>query len=162
MEKIQKTIETPMSNNDINKYMKSMTYDQFFNSDNMQLPCIILYEMIPGLGHWSMLHFINNNGKKCIEFFDSYGMTPDKALKIFDNKKYNPKVVKYLMNQNKEIEYSPYCFQAENDNIMTCGRHCIVRHIFKNYNCKQYYDAMKKTSQDTDLDFDQIVSIIIP
>lgn len=162
MEKIDKTIRTPMSNLDINKYMKSMTYDQFFNG-NKDIPCIILYEMMPGIGHWAMLHHIKDkNGKKCIEFFDSYGMTPDKALKIFNNKKYNPKVVKYLMNQDQQIEYSPYSFQGSNEDIMTCGRHCIVRNIFKNYNSKQYYDAMFKTSEDTGLNYDQIVSIIIP
>ena len=152
----------PMSDADIKKYMPAVVYDEFFKKTNKKLPIIILYEQTPGYGHWCMIHdTIDNKEKKCIEFFDSYGKTIDHTQKVF-NKKYNPKLVKWLMGSGKNIAFNQFQFQSDNPDIMTCGRHCIARNMFKKYSVEQYFKKMKKVSNMTGLSFDDIVSIIVP
>jgi hypothetical protein len=158
MDKIEKIINTPMSDNDIKKYMPVMRYNDF----DGRLPAIILYEEIPGYGHWAMIHeSIDTDGNKCYEFFDSYGMWPDKALKIIGSGN-SPKIVKWLMDSNKRVAYSNDKLQGSGPNIMTCGRHCIVRHMFSNYSAETYSNALKKIAKDLSTTPDHIVSIIIP
>jgi len=153
-------INIPMSDSDIKKYVPAMRYNNF----NGKLPSIILYapDEMPNMGHWCMLHnTVDNDGNKVIEFFDSYGMKPDKALKILQNN-YNPKIVKWLLNTCKNITYSADKLQGSGNNIMTCGRHCIVREMFKKYSAENYAKSLKKVSKELGVTPDEIVSIIVP
>lgn len=153
-------INIPMSDTDIKKYMPAMKYRDF----NGTLPAIILYssDINPNSGHWCMLHHtVDNNNNKVIEFFDSYGMEPDQALKIMQNN-YNPIIIKWLINTNKKIAYSDIELQASGNNIMTCGRHCVVRYMFNKYSADDYATCLKKVSKKIGLTPDEIVSIIVP
>lgn len=157
MNKIEKIINTPMSNHEIEKYLPVMRYGDFDGS----LPSVILYEEKPGYGHWAMIHeSIDTYGEPCYEFFDSYGMKPDKALKIIGSK-YSPKIVKWLMDSNKNVAYSSDKLQGSGQNIMTCGRHCIVRHMFSNYSAETYSKGLKKLARDLSTTPDHIVSMIV-
>lgn len=158
MNKIEKTINTPMSNFEIEKFMPVMKYDQFKG----ELPAVLLYEERPGYGHWAMIHeSVDIDNKPCYEFFDSYGMWPDKALKLVNSKKV-PKLVKWLIKSNKPVSYSPDKLQGSGKNIMTCGRHCIVRHAFSEYSAEKYSKALKKVAKELSTTPDHIVSMIIP
>ncbi len=158
MNKIEKTITTPMSNFEIEKYIPVMRYKDFKG----KLPAVLLYEEKPGYGHWAMIHeTVDDDGNDCYEFFDSYGMKPDRALKIMGTP-YIPKVVKWLLDSGKNVTYNSDKLQGSGENIMTCGRHCIVRHMFKDYSSEKYSKALKKLSKKLSTTPDHIVSMIIP
>lgn len=158
MDKIDKIISTPMSNQEIEKYMPVMRYNDF----DGKLPAIILYEESPGYGHWAMVHeSVDEDGNECYEFFDSYGMKPDRAQKIM-GKKYFPKIVRWLLDSEKEITYNSDKLQGSGENIMTCGRHCIVRNMFASYPAEQYSKALLKLSKKLGVTPDYIVSVIVP
>ncbi len=157
---LERIISTPMSNKEIQQYIPVMTYDEFFYNDE-QLPCVILYEQYPGYGHWCMVHeSIDEDNNKCYEFFDSYGLKPDQAWKIL-NKNVPKKMVNFLLNSNKKISYSDVKLQGSDEKIMTCGRHCIVRYLFRNYCCEDYAKGLIKLSKELNTTPDHIVSLII-
>lgn len=154
--KLKKIIARPLSDADISAELPAMLKREFTGD----LPAVILYEKTPFNGHWAMLHkTVNKSGKPVIEFFDSYGMLPDQAIELM-NLQDQPDIVKYLYDSGEKIEYNQYPFQKIGSGINTCGRHCMVRHRYKNMSIDEYHRRMKKVAKKTDLDFDQIVSIL--
>lgn len=108
---------------------------------------IILYETMQNYGHWCCLFKTN---KDTIEFFDSYGVLPDDELKYaykFFRKKNNmilPHLTFLLLFCPYKVEYNNYKFQKKGPNIATCGRWCIVRCLFSDYNIDEFYKLFKK------------------
>jgi len=156
--KIKKLISTPMSDSDIAPYLPAMLLREFEG----KLPAIILYEWEPYVGHWSLLfETVDDNGVPVIEFFDSYGFKPDEVLKAV-NKKYNPKVVQWLLNNANSVAYNANKFQADGGQVQTCGRHCVNRYLFGDLSAEEYYRRMKKVKDKTGLSYDEIVCYLIP
>lgn len=156
--KIKKLISTPMSDSDIAPYLPAMLLREFEG----KLPAIILYEFEPYSGHWSLLfETVDENNRPTTEFFDSYGLKPDQVLKVV-KKDYNPKVVKWLLKNTKNVSYNNHKFQADGGAIQTCGRHCVNRYLYRNLSADEYHKRMKKVRDSTGLSYDEIVCYLIP
>jgi len=163
-----------LSNFEIDHLLKGKTYvltyknlPRFHNINELLEPFknfIMLYMWKPNYGHWVCV--IKHPDR--IEFFDPYGEPniPDKELdhvksnvKIITNQDY-PYLTQLLYDSKYPIEYNNYQFQQHADDINTCGRHCIVRVLFKNLLLDQYYQLMKQLRKKSGLDYDQIVTYI--
>lgn len=163
-----------LSNYKVNELLKDktkiLTYKQlpkFNNINDLLNPYnnfILLYLSKLNFGHWVCIL----KHKDRIEFFDPYGgdTLPDSQLdKIRDIVKYQtnqnyPYLTKLLYDSNKPIEYNNYKFQKRENDINTCGRHCIVRVLLKDMLLDDYYIFMKELSDYYNLDYDDIVTII--
>lgn len=155
---MEKLISTPMSDVDIRKYIPVEKYSDFTG----QLPIIILYEASPNYGHWCMLHITKAEDKTpALEFFDSYGMMPDDALKVL-GKKYEPNLIKWLIDTKKPLAYNQFKFQGSGSNVMTCGRHCVMRHIFKDYSIEDYAKAVYEVCSKLNITPDELSCLIVP
>lgn len=94
--------------------------------------CVILYEEEPYIGHWCV---INLNNKNELEFFDSYGMKPDRYLYDLEkNERHKldalPYLSKLLLNSPYKLKYNEIQLQSKENDINTCGRWAILRSIF--------------------------------
>lgn len=155
---MKKILNKPLSDQEIRKYGLPALLKSEFKGD---LPVIILYEQTPRNGHWSLLHeTVDNDGNSVVEFFDSYGMKPDDAidvLRIIEDKT----IVKFLLQNDKNIEYSPYQLQELKPGISTCGRHCILRYLMHHIPIDEYVDRLDAIAKKTGYNYDLIVSKII-
>lgn len=149
---------------------KVLTYKnlpQFSDIDQILEPYknfIMLYMWRPNYGHWICV--LKHPDR--IEFFDPYGEPnePDTELdkvpddvKEITNQDY-PYLSKLIYDSGLPIEYNNYPFQELHEDIKTCGRHCVVRVLFKQLLLDEYYDMMNAISEQTGLNYDQIVTLI--
>ena len=167
----------PMSDEVIKKYLpdaRILKYSQFKNykSINDILPnnkdyIIILNEIgQPDRGHWTTICKFNDT----LQYFDAYGDKPSSTLKLNDaslnntlgqNKAYLNKLIN---DYEGDSYYNDFKYQELADDVNTCGRHacffilCMLKH---NYNLNQYYKFMKKLKDNSDEDYDSIVSYMI-
>jgi hypothetical protein len=117
--------------------------------------CIILYESSPNYGHWTCV-FKRKDNK--IEHFDSYGYFPDKQLGFVDKKtnKMLGQGFKYLSRLlhdcPEDIHYNHFCYQG--DDSSTCGRWCIMRLFFHEFDEYLFHEIFK------DIDDSMLVSIM--
>ena len=156
--KIKRLISTPMSDKDIEPYLPAVLLREFDGN----LPAIILYEFEPYSGHWSLLlNTVDEEGLPAIEFFDSYGMLPDQVMKVV-KKTHNPKVVRWLLKNAKNVAYNNHRYQGAGGAIQTCGRHCVNRYLMKHLSSDEYYKKMKQLKDDTGLNYDELVCILVP
>lgn len=106
---------------------------------------IILYLTGKNYGHWTCLFKLNNNN---VEFFDPYAMKPDEELKLIPlhfrkiNNQLFPHLSHLLYNSKYTIHYNDYPLQEYVNDVNTCGRHCIVRLLFKNMSIDNYIKIM--------------------
>lgn len=126
---------------------------------------ILLFMSKMNYGHWTCI--LKHPDK--IEFFDPYGGNsnfPDTVLdKIDPDIKKNthqdyPYLSMLLYDSGYPIEYNNYPFQKHQNDIKTCGRHCIVRVLLKDLNLDQYYNFMSDLSKQYNMNFDDIVTLI--
>jgi len=167
----------PMSDDAIRRYLpdaRIMKYSEFKNYKSIDdiLPnnkdyVIILNEIgRPNNGHWTAICKFNNS----IQYFDPYGDKPSSTLKLNDpnlnnilgqNKAYLNK----LINDFKgDTYYNDFRYQELENDVNTCGRHTcffILSMLKRNYNLNQYYKFMNKLKDNSDEDFDTIVSYMI-
>lgn len=83
-------------------------------------------------GHWvAILYTLDNNGKLVVEFFDPYGLSPDREFR-FTNIKYNNKVSNILTKTNLPVTFNGYQLQEFGVHVTTCGRHVVnrIRHRY--------------------------------
>ena len=119
------------------------TVNQLFNESNN---VIILYETSSRVGHW--IAIINNDNY--VEFFDSYGYKPDHEKEMIQSDflkssgQINNYVIHLLRGTNKKVIYNEKQLQQSNNNVSTCGRHCIVRIIMKDMPLKTYQKILLK------------------
>lgn len=92
--------------------------------------CVILYETKKHYGHWCCIF---KNKKKCIEFFDPYGLMPDDQLKFIpmhfrksNNEKFSH-LTYLLWKSGCSVEYNHTRLQKKMKDINTCGRWCSMR-----------------------------------
>lgn len=112
--------------------------------------CIFLIEntMGNGIGHWVCICLRKKD--KTLSYFDSYGRKPD----YYKQKDPIPEISRLMYYSPYKLEYQPYDFQSKG--YATCGRHCIVRLIFKDRPLRDYIKFMK-TFKGRD---DEIVTLI--
>ena len=112
---------------------------------------VILYETRPNVGHWVCIL----KREDTIEFFDSYGIFPDKEKKYI-NKEYlkesgqeNNNLIRLLLEAGKRyrIEYNNYRLQVKSGDVATCGRHVISRILLKNLSIEQFNKFMRGFKQ---------------
>jgi hypothetical protein len=172
-EALEEVIEEPLGDDDIRHYLpnaKIMKYSQLSNYPTIDdlLPknidfAILLYEDAPNKGHWVCVC----KYKPYIEFFDSYGGSPDSQLSWVPSgvRKELDQCKTYLtdlMNKCKyKVVYNPIKYQDDEDDINTCGRHCVFRILnlmAKGRNLSDYYKLMQYIKGKTDLNYDEIVA----
>jgi hypothetical protein len=156
----------PLSGIEIHDFLPNATILKYSQLKHLKklphLPLVILYEVKPDFGHWVTILETPDG----IEHFDSYGYVPDDELSFIpDNFKVisdqnNKYLLSLLYNSNEPIHYNQYTFQGGND-IATCGRWVILRNMFDDLTIDQFANMIYKTSQQTQLSPDQIVSIAI-
>lgn len=153
-------IEYPLSNNDIDKYIKQICHnginlvqaneftpnadiDKLFNNGGH---CTIFSpNKTSSIGHWlTMLR--NTNGEYA--FIDSYGMKPDT---------YNKNYIKCLKNNAsvgkgnvKSLFVNDTKLQSDDHNISTCGRYNIVFIALNKMNIP--YDKMIEILKNASVD----------
>jgi hypothetical protein len=124
---------------------------------------VILTETKPNSGHWVCLLRYGN----CIEFFDSYGVSPDGELKFID------KITRKLLGEDKkELTrlfntlpedymgiYNKKHFQSLKNNINTCGRFVICRCLTSQFGYKldEFIDLLEKQKKETGKPYDIIM-----
>lgn len=163
MSEMQKAISYALSDDDINKILEPdtsiFTYpalEDMRSIDDAFDPygrAIMLYPTTDAnTGHWvCMMRY-----PKHIEFFDPYGEKPDAQLKwVGANKRKElntdePFLTRLFRESGMPIYYNTYDYQQDHSDINTCGRHCVVRLLYKNKTPKQYYDMIKKSGLSPD------------
>ena len=142
---------------DIHKY--SSIDELFGDYDGI----FILYETSPNVGHWTLLFRIGDK----IEFYDSYNHKPDEQFEFIDDHIKNTRnmnypylvslLLKYVENGG-EVHYNEFKLQAEGGNIATCGRHCLIRLMWRGLPIKQYYHLLKDLKEEMGYkSFDEVV-----
>lgn len=173
-EKIANDEATALSNYEIDQILngktKILTYNILPHIGNIKellepyKNFILLYMTEPNYGHWVCI--LKHPDR--IEFFDPYGgkNIPDKELDVIKdhvkeitNQDF-PYLSKLIYESGLPIEYNNYQFQQYNKDIKTCGRHCIVRVIFKNLLLDDYHKLMTLLKNKYNLTYDQIVTLI--
>lgn len=134
--------------------------EELFGNDDA---IFILYETSPNVGHWTLLFRINDR----IEFYDSYNYQPDAQFEFIDehikrtrNMNY-PYLVSLLLKYAEnggEVHYNEFRLQREGGNIATCGRHCLIRLMWRGLPIKQYYRLLKDLKKEMGYrSFDDVV-----
>ncbi len=170
---LQEYEDIALSNVDILKLLDGkaniVLYPQlhhFKNIDQLLEPfgaCLLLFEAKPKYGHWTCIFKLDDNS---IEFFNPYGGYPDDALK------YIPFQFRQVTNQNHtylsyllykshyDLNYNEYKFQKVSKNIRTCGRHCVVRLLFRWMTLEQYHEFLHDLSIIMNMNYDEIVTYL--
>lgn len=106
----------------------------------------ILYQTKKNFGHWVAL--LKDEEKNTIEFFDSYALSPDEELKysshnlrIHDNQ-IQPHLTALINNSNYKLIYNKVKLQKVLRDVNTCGRHCALRILLRNYSLPHYIHLM--------------------
>ena len=172
---ITDVIEEPMSDIIISKYLnnpKIIEYRELknYNSIDQLLPnnknyCIILFRS-SNSAHWIAILKENDT----IEHFCSYASKVDQYYdwnsqnendSLGQNKKYLTNLLSICKN---EVVYNPIKYQKIDNDIASCGRHCVIRILTMlnhDYNLNNYYDYMKRKKNELQLSYDEIVSILV-
>jgi len=141
--------------------------------------CCLLFESKPQYGHWvAIFETAMPDGGRGIEFFNSYGDLlggfPDDSLALIDptwakqSNQTHTYLSDLLINSPYKLTYNEYDFQklpgpsprkkGEN-HIRTCGRHCVVRLLMREYSLDEYKNWMEKMCDKYNLDPDGIVTL---
>ena len=170
---IDKTKKIALGDDDIHNFFpkaKILTYDKLKKYQNIDqlLPkekdyIIILYLNSKYSGHWIALM----KDGKTIEFFDSYGGSPDSQLSWNDKNKLESLGVKdayltnILNNSDYKVVHNKVKYQKKNSDIKTCGRHIsmrILNFLKVNVDLENYNKLMEQLKKDLKLPFDDIVT----
>lgn len=159
-------IYEPLKGDEITKWIPNVNlfrYKEFKNYNELpRLPIIVLYEIKKDFGHWVLI-FRSPEG---IEHFDSYGYAPDDEFSFIPSSYKTPmsgQDNKYLLNilsKRDDVNYNQYQFQDDGP-IATCGRWAILRYLFRDLTIDQFYNTIKKTAQQLQLTFDELVALAI-
>jgi hypothetical protein len=176
---LKQIIKTPIADNIISRYYptdKIISYHQLDDCksiydilpDNLDC-CFLLYEASLNNGHWCLLSSYSDDGENVIEFFDPYGNKPDSELK------WTPKSQResigidepFLTNllKNHKVIYNKKKYQGSGASIQDCGRHCLTRGKLLHENkftLDEYHKALEYLKQKSGMNYDEIVSSIIP
>ena len=127
--------------------------------------CVILYENKPRNGHWVCL--VRKYDKGTIEFYDSYGLFPDKQKDhmnkrfLRDTQQTYNKIAELLWNARDRyrVEFNNHRLQKWCKDIATCGIHVVARIKLKGMTIDQY-KAFLKRYKGAGMTPDDVVTII--
>jgi len=178
---ILQTEVTPMGDNDIKAYCPSdriFSYSQLADVNSIEelLPnlidsCFILYEHSKNNGHWTCLSRYIQDDEPILEFFDSYGGEPDSQLNWTDKQTRmglgitEPFLTNLMDKSGLKVIHNKKNYQKNLPIIATCGRWCVLRAKLldsKNLILEEFHRALKKLKKKTGMNYDEIVSILIP
>jgi hypothetical protein len=163
IEATERVIEYPLSDTDINAILKPPTkiftypdleimntIDDCFDSEGR---CMMLYPTTSETnGHWVCMMKRGNQ----IEFFDPYGKVPDSELKWVGSSKRrelnieHPTLTRMFKESGDEVIYNSHDFQKSDRDVNTCGRHCIVRLMYKDLPLDAYLKLVKSSKLPPD------------
>jgi hypothetical protein len=173
-EQIKKIKEYALSNDDINKILepdtKIFTYPEFGDMESIdeafdQLGrCIFLFlTQSDTVGHWLCMF---KRGDDTIEYFDSYGekpeaqrewLTPEKLEELGEGEPY---LYNLLKASGYKVYYNKFPYQADKNDVNSCGRWAVSRLIMKDYSNLQFYNAVRQDMKERGLkNMDDWVSI---
>ena len=104
-----------------------------------------MYMQSDNYGHYCCINKISDRE---VEFYDPYGLFPDKQLKFSskDVNRQNKQDYTYLSwlmyNLPYKLSFNEHKFQAKAPPVQTCGFHCSHRIKHKNLPLKQYKALM--------------------
>jgi hypothetical protein len=141
-------------NVNIMSYIDMLKFNDIDNLLGKCGACVLLYDLEEiNRGHWCCITRQDNWN---IEFFDPYGIKPDRELaysQVLDKK--NTHLSKLLDYSHYKLHYNPYQFQEFKEGVNTCGRWCALRCIMKDDNIDKFYkkmleiqEALKSSSLD--------------
>lgn len=132
-----------------------------------ELPIAVLYETLPGFGHWVGLL----QTPEGVEHFDPYGIRPDAELKWVP-KKYrkafasdSPHMVRLLERyaaHGVPVNFSEFRLQSRRPNIATCGRWVAVRCMNEGMGARQFATAIRRVAREGEMSPDQLVVRLAP
>jgi hypothetical protein len=172
---IVKMVNRALSDDDIRKILggrcKILKYSALAGYDDLDELltglldyAIVLYEEEENSGHWIGLLKYNN----IIEFFDPYGLIPDKELSWLSMKtrRMLNQATPYLSNllRNERYIYNRVRYQNTDSYVNTCGSHVchrIYRLINDDMDLAEYHRFMKDISVKNKMGFDLIVAVFI-
>ena len=114
-------------------------------------------------GHWCC--FLKKNDE--IHYFDPYGLYPDEPKEWISKKKLEklneskPFLTKLLKESGYKVFINNYPFQEDKNKINTCGKHCVVRLLYKDLNLDQYLNLIKNSNKNPDNFVSEIVYNLI-
>ncbi len=124
--------------------------------------CILLFEAKPNYGHWTCLHRKDNT----VEFFNPYGGYPDDSLDYIPmhfrevSNQLEPYLSQLMYDSPYSLTYNEHKFQHKGKDIKTCGRHCAMRLIYRDFDLPEYAAMMKLLTNETGLTTDELVSYL--
>lgn len=155
-----------------NKHINIISYDDIIKTNNLDSLFngddyfIIFYpnsySLSGGLfGHYCCL--IKNNDY--YYFYDSYGKQPDTQKPSYNKEEFYKEkqnsLIKHFINSGCIIDYNNYKHQRQGE-INTCGRHCLLRCYYSQYNNDQYNQIVKFLCKRYKLkNIDELVSLIM-
>lgn len=171
-------MQISLSDSDIHDILKKnnvqasiITYTQLAKMDTLKdilgphQATVICYLTKKNYGHWCCL-FQNQEG---VQFFDPYGLKPDEELDWDINEYFRkeagedyPHLTYLLYKSNLPIHYNQYDFQKQKKGVATCGRHTIVRLVFRVLSAEQYDELISELCKSYKLDPDQLVTLLTP
>lgn len=170
---LKELIYYSLSDRDILDYFDNkiniFKYNELKNFDNIDdvlgkyRRCIILFENKANSGHWCALLEIKTKKGKAILFHDPYGLIPTDEMhyipksfeKISDQKK--EYLLRLLYDQPLQVRYSQFRLQKLASEVNTCGRHCIVRCEYPQYDEYEFDELMRSVKG---LNPDELVSLL--
>jgi hypothetical protein len=163
MTTLQEAKAYPLGDDDINKILEPDTHiftypylkqvkdiDEIFDPYGRAMMLYLTEN--ENTGHWVCL--IRRPDE--IEFFDPYGEPIDKQLtwngkgKRMELEQDRPLLSKLLREKGLPVIYNKTKFQKVDDDIATCGRHCVIRLLFKDKTLPQYGEMIKKSGMTPD------------
>lgn len=141
------------------KIHKYKTLDQLLGKDGC---VVILYLTSEHYGHYVLVF----KRGKTIEFYDPYGIGVDNEFTFIpkefqgeSNQDY-PYLTQLLYNSGYKIHRNQYRLQKGKNGVNCCGRHALVRLLFRNLNEDQYKDLLKTLSKKFKTNADGIVTLM--
>jgi len=164
-----------LSNDDINEIFADpitiIPYPKFAEMESIEEAfdelgrCVYLFQTSPGLGHWCCM-FLRPDGS--IECFDSYGERPEDPRKWLGEEELEmlgqgePYLQNLLKKSGRRVYYNAYPYQKERSDVASCGKHCAVRLICKDFSNLQYYNTIRMLMKEGNFkDPDEAVCALI-
>lgn len=127
------------------------TIDEVFDSKGRALMLYLTENETTG--HWVCML---KKGKE-IEYFDPYGkFGPDGYAgwlshhKLKELGQAQPRLSEMLKASPYTVTKNPYAFQKKEDDVNTCGRHCVTRLALSNLPLDKYKDLVTSTNYTPD------------
>jgi len=158
-------LKEPMSGTRLSALLPGRTYAYGDLKSMIRLPerpFALLYEQRPRNGHWILVHdTVDDRGSACTEVFDSFGTFPDKTLDLIDPRfrresgQEHPELIRLLYHAGRQVAYSP--FKMQDDEMSTCGRHCVVRSWNDGLSAEAYHRGLMATCKKEKITPDDLV-----